>query len=154
MGNTLKHINEKFYFNNTSSLKLICGMFEAKSGMNKKTLRILVCTFICFCLITNIIFSAQYFYYYFEFQKEFTLAVCANWRVPAPGYSWSGNGGGRRQGGRENTWERPRDDRVFDIILVLISFFLVLKQFSKDNLTQDTIPVSHKRLIGLKRQRL
>ncbi len=45
--------------------------------MSKKTLRILTCTFICFCLISNILFSAQYFYYYLKFQEEYTFAT--NW---------------------------------------------------------------------------
>ena len=63
--------------NKKSSLKLICWISEPKSMMSKKALRILICASICFCLVTNILFSAQYFYYYFKFQREITFAV--NW---------------------------------------------------------------------------
>ena len=45
--------------------------------MSKKVLRILISTVICFCLISNILFSVQYFYYYLKFQEEYTFAT--NW---------------------------------------------------------------------------
>lgn len=60
------------------SLKVFCGMLEPKSCMKKKAMRVFICTIVCFCLIANIIFSAQYFYYYIQFQVEYTFSVRQN----------------------------------------------------------------------------
>jgi len=75
MENTPKGRNVELGFNKAFSFKFIYRMFEPKSRMGKGALRILISTIICLCLIANILFSAQYFYYYLKFQGEYTFGV-------------------------------------------------------------------------------
>ncbi len=73
MENTQKERNAELGFNKAFSLQLICRFLEPKSRMSRKTSRIFICTIVCFCLISNILFSAQYFYHYLKFQEGYTF---------------------------------------------------------------------------------
>ena len=107
----------------------------------RRGLQLVVAQFRCFGWFSNLRVRVRRFlpFTQLEIIEFFLRSFVGTWLAPgpdcgapAPGYSWSGNGGGRRQRGeREHVRETKRrfsPDRVFDIILGFISFFIVLNQ--------------------------